>query len=71
MIVSAFRRRFRSRAFSFSSCLTLGSTGLALRPRPQFGGTVGAGEKRDLEYEVVFRQGYNEKQSNVTLDRRG
>ena len=37
---------------------------------PQFSATVGAGETRDLGYEVVFRRGYNQKQNNVTLDRR-
>jgi hypothetical protein len=34
---------------------------------PEFGASIGAGEKRDLSYELVFRQGYNKKQENVTL----
>jgi hypothetical protein len=35
---------------------------------PQFIASVGAGEKADLEYEVVFRRGYDKKQDNVTLE---
>ena len=34
---------------------------------PQFKATVPAGERRDLEYELVFKQDYNKKQENVTL----
>jgi hypothetical protein len=34
---------------------------------PQFSAKVAAGDRRDLEYELVFRQGYNKKQDNVTL----
>ena len=37
---------------------------------PQFAATVDAGQRTDLEYELVFRQGYNKKQDNVTLERR-
>jgi hypothetical protein len=45
----------------------------ALDPRlhdyrsPEFGARIGAGETRDLAYELVLRQGYNRKQENVTL----
>jgi hypothetical protein len=35
---------------------------------PQLVAGVPAGQRRDLEYELVFRQGYNKKQDNVTLD---
>jgi len=34
---------------------------------PQFGTLVPAGERRNLSYELVFKQGYNKKQDNVTL----
>jgi hypothetical protein len=34
---------------------------------PQFEATVAAGERRDLKYELVFKQAYNKKQDNVTL----
>ncbi len=35
---------------------------------PQFKARIDAGEKRDLTYELVIRQGYNQKQDNVTLE---
>jgi hypothetical protein len=34
---------------------------------PQFSARVEAGQRRDLAYELVFKQGYNKKQDNVTL----
>ncbi len=36
---------------------------------PQFSARVEAGQRRDLAYELVFKQGYNRKQDNVTLKR--
>ena len=36
---------------------------------PQFSARVEAGQRRDLAYELVFKQGYNKKQDNVTLKR--
>ena len=36
---------------------------------PQFTTRVGPGEKADLEYEVIVRQGHNKKQDNVTLEK--
>ena len=36
---------------------------------PQFSTRVEAGQRRDLAYELVFKQGYNKKQDNVTLKR--
>ena len=38
---------------------------------PQFSARVEAGQRRDLAYELVFKQGYNKKQDNVTLKRAG
>ncbi len=35
---------------------------------PQFTTTVGTGEKKDLLFEIVRRQGHNAKQNNVTLE---
>jgi hypothetical protein len=34
---------------------------------PQISASVGAGQRHDLGYELVIRQGYNKKQDNVTL----
>lgn len=34
---------------------------------PQFSARVEAGQRSDLRYELVFKQGYNKKQDNVTL----
>jgi hypothetical protein len=36
---------------------------------PQFATTINPGEKKELKYELVFRQGYNKKQDNVTLEK--
>ncbi len=38
---------------------------------PQFNAQIDAGKKRELEYELITHQGYNKKQDNVTLDRKG
>jgi len=38
---------------------------------PQFGATVAPAERRDLRYELTFKQGHNKKQDNVTLGRSG
>ena len=38
---------------------------------PQFVAQVQPGQRRDLKYELVFKQGYNRKQENVTLKRAG
>jgi hypothetical protein len=38
---------------------------------PQFSATIGAGERRELAYELVIHQGYNQKQDNVTLEQAG
>jgi hypothetical protein len=35
---------------------------------PQFTARIDAGAREDLRYEIVVRRGYNEKQSNVTLE---
>jgi len=35
---------------------------------PQFTAQIAAGEKGELEYELVVKNGYNQKQSNVTLE---
>lgn len=35
---------------------------------PQFAARVEPGEKRDLTYRLITRQGYNKKQDNVTLE---
>ena len=37
------------------------------RPSTRYGASVDPGESRDLDYELVFKRGYNEKQDNVTL----
>jgi hypothetical protein len=34
---------------------------------PQFSATVGAGQKRELDYELVMHEGRNRKEDNVTL----
>jgi hypothetical protein len=36
---------------------------------PQVTAHVNAGEKKELGYELVYHRGYNQKQSNVTLER--
>ncbi len=36
---------------------------------PEFSAQVQPGQRRDLAYELVFKQGYNKKQDNVTLKR--
>lgn len=36
---------------------------------PQFVSSIAAGEETDLKYELVYRQGHNKKQNNVTLER--
>jgi hypothetical protein len=37
---------------------------------PQFTTHINAGEKKELRYELTFHQGHNQKQNNVTLERR-
>lgn len=38
---------------------------------PQFSVMIGAGQRKDLGYQVTYRQGINHKQDNVTLERGG
>jgi len=38
---------------------------------PEFKATIGAGETKDLQFEIVRSQGYLAKQNNVTLKRSG
>ena len=35
---------------------------------PQFAARIKAGKKKDLGYDVTYKQGINRKQNNVTLD---